>query len=91
MNERRGRQRRRREGTGPTPSTGPDPLLGLRAIHFLLIAGGGVAAVAGYWLLSRGSISAAPVLLILAYLVLVPIGLALPARRRGSRDGSTDR
>jgi pheromone shutdown protein TraB len=47
-----------------------------------LLAGSGVVvAVLGFWLLSTGSISAAPAILILAYLVLIPVGLALPRRR----------
>jgi len=35
-----------------------------------------VAIGLGFWLLARGSITAAPVLLVLGYCVLVPYGLA---------------
>ena len=38
-----------------------------------------MVAVAGFWVLSTGSISLAPALLVVAYLVLIPVGLALPA------------
>lgn len=56
-----------------------------------MIGGGVIVAVAGFWLLSGGSISAAPALLILAYLVLIPIGLVLPDRKRDSSEISSDR
>ncbi len=36
-----------------------------------------MSLVLGYWLLSRGSTTLAPVLLVLGYCVLVPVGLAL--------------
>lgn len=91
MSRRRGRERRRRGNVDPTPAAGSDPALKLRAIHLLMIGGGVIVAVAGFWLLSGGSISAAPALLILAYLVLIPIGLVLPDRKRDSSEISSDR
>jgi hypothetical protein len=33
--------------------------------------------VAGYWLLAQGSTTAAPVLLVLGYCVLLPLGVIL--------------
>ena len=36
----------------------------------------------GFWLLSRGSITMAPLLLVLGYCVLIPIGILLPTRER---------
>jgi hypothetical protein len=36
-----------------------------------------VSLVVGYWLLSQGSTTLAPVLLVLGYCVLFPVGLAL--------------
>jgi hypothetical protein len=86
---RTGRVRTRGEPSGPASSAGPDPRLGFEPLHLALVLGGVVVAVAAYWLLDQGSISAAPVLLVVAYLVLLPIGLALPSRRRRSEeDGS---
>ena len=38
-------------------------------------AAGVVAAVTGLWLVSRGDITAAPILLVLAYLVFFPLAL----------------
>jgi hypothetical protein len=50
------------------------------ALHFtkvnaLLGAGGIVALTAGYWLLAQGSITAAPMLLVLGYVVLLPMAI----------------
>ncbi|HUL04084.1 MAG TPA: hypothetical protein VLV16_12730 [Gemmatimonadales bacterium] len=40
-----------------------------------LLAAALVTVAAGYWLLSRGSTTAAPLLLVLGYCVLFPVGL----------------
>jgi uncharacterized membrane protein (Fun14 family) len=41
-----------------------------------MLGGGGVLALtAGYWLLAQGSITAAPMLLVLGYVVLVPMAI----------------
>jgi hypothetical protein len=45
--------------------------------NYAFLAAGVVCLAAGYWLLSRGSTGAAPVLLVLGYCVCFPIGLAL--------------
>lgn len=42
----------------------------------LAVAGLGVMTL-GYWLLARGSITAAPLLLVLAYVVLLPLAIIL--------------
>jgi hypothetical protein len=43
-----------------------------------MVLGGALVSLAlGYWLLSRGSTTLAPVLLVLGYCVLFPVGLAL--------------
>ena len=42
------------------------------------LGGAGLAALAlGYWLLAQGSITAAPLLLVLGYVVLLPLALIL--------------
>lgn len=41
----------------------------------LLGAAGLVCLALGYWLLARGSITAAPILLVLAYIVLLPMAI----------------
>ncbi len=45
--------------------------------NYILLAAGFVSLVLGYWLLSRGSTTTAPVLLVLGYCVFFPLGLAL--------------
>lgn len=41
-----------------------------------ILAGAGVVClVLGYWLLAQGSITAAPLLLVLAYVVLLPMAI----------------
>ncbi len=41
-----------------------------------LLGGAGVLCLAlGYWLLAQGSITAAPLLLVLAYVVLLPLAI----------------
>lgn len=45
--------------------------------NYLCLAAAVVSLAVGYWLLSRGSTTLAPILLVLGYCVLFPIGLAL--------------
>jgi hypothetical protein len=45
--------------------------------NFVLLGAAGVCVAAGYWLLARGSTTAAPILLVLGYCVFFPVGLAL--------------
>ena len=53
-------------------------------LNSILLGLGLVTLVVGYLALSRGSITLAPVLLVLGYCVLVPASLLLRARRQGS-------
>ncbi|MFQ5679686.1 MAG: hypothetical protein ACE5HP_09540 [Gemmatimonadota bacterium] len=57
---------------------------GLRGVNLLLLIGAGGAILAGYLLLDRGSVTAAPILLLLGYAVLIPAGLLVGSRRKGS-------
>jgi hypothetical protein len=61
-------------------------------INYALFGAALVAIIAGYVLLSRGSITAAPLLLILGYIVLVPAALlvGLSGRSRGTEAPSND-
>jgi len=45
--------------------------------NFALLGAALACITLGYWLLSRGSTTAAPILLVLGYCVLFPVGLAL--------------
>jgi hypothetical protein len=46
-------------------------------VNLALGAAGLVSLVLGYWLLAGGSITAAPLLLVLGYVVLLPLALIL--------------
>lgn len=50
-------------------------------LNYALLAAGAVAVVAGYVLLDRGSATAAPLLLVLGYAVLLPAGILAGWRR----------
>lgn len=45
--------------------------------NYAALGAAAVAIVAGFWLLAGGSTTAAPLLLVLGYVILVPAGLAL--------------
>lgn len=45
------------------------------AVNAAFLAAGLATLVLGYWLLSQGSITAAPLLLVLAYVVLLPLAI----------------
>lgn len=51
-----------------------------------------VAIVVGYVLLDRGSVTAAPVLLVVGYVILIPLALLLGYRRLGGagEEGASD-
>lgn len=45
--------------------------------NYALLGTACLCVIAGYWLLARGSTTAAPILLVLGYCVFFPAGLAL--------------
>ena len=45
--------------------------------NYIVLGGAIVSLALGSWLLSRGSTTLAPVLLVLGYCILFPVGLAL--------------
>jgi len=53
----------------------------MKPINWALLAAGAVAVFVGYVLLDRGSVTAAPLLLFVGYLVLIPAGLLVGLRR----------
>jgi hypothetical protein len=53
----------------------PAPALRFTTENAILAAAGIVCLALGYWLLARGSITAAPLLLVLAYVVLLPLAI----------------
>ncbi|TVR63691.1 MAG: hypothetical protein EA422_08860 [Gemmatimonadales bacterium] len=54
-----------------------------------VLVAGVLMAVAGFWVLSTGSITVAPILLVLGYLLLIPLGLSLSGKRKAPGGGST--
>ena len=63
-------------------------LFGFGRINIALLAAAVVAVFVGYRLLNAGSTTAAPLLLLVGYAVLVPAGLLWGLRDRG--DGDAD-
>lgn len=69
-----------------------DPHLVFGPVQGVVLAVGVVVAGVAFWVLSTGSITVAPLLLVLGYLVLIPLGLSLSGLRRkmGSDTGRSD-
>ena len=68
-------RRRAKRAGGPRPSE-PSPVdipFGRR--NYLIFAAAALTIIAGYVALSRGSITLAPILLLVGYLVLIPWGI----------------
>ncbi len=63
---------------------------GLRPINYALLGGAVVAIVLGYVLLDRGSITAAPILLVFGYVVLIPAALLVGLWERRNGGASDD-
>ncbi len=77
---RKRRSRRAREGEGGQPPKGGrtrqrDEGLRFTSVNALFGGAALVTVVAGYVLLAQGSITAAPLLLALGYLILFPVAL----------------
>ena len=58
-------------------SSDSQPRLQFGAVNAALFAGAAIALGAGYLLLAHGSTTAAPILLVVGYCVLLPLGLIL--------------
>ena len=58
-------------------SISPPPSLGFSRVNLLLGGAGLVSLVLGYWLLAGGSVTLAPLLLVLGYVVLLPLAIIL--------------
>jgi len=63
-------------------------LFGFARINIALLAAGVVAVILGYLLLNAGSTTAAPLLLIAGYAVLIPAGLIWGVRHRDLERGN---
>ena len=60
--------------------------LGLHVMNWALLLAGVVAVLFGYVLLNRGSVTAAPLLLVLGYLILIPAGLIAGLRQSDEQE-----
>ncbi|MDH3272845.1 MAG: hypothetical protein OEN56_16010 [Gemmatimonadota bacterium] len=58
-----------------TPRSDAPAALKFTKVNAMLGLGGLVALTLGYWLLAQGSITAAPLLLVLGYVVLLPMAI----------------
>ena len=67
--------RRQRRGPGQRPVEPPDVEIPFGKKNYILFGIAAVAIVAGYIALSKGSITLAPILLLLGYLVLIPMAI----------------
>ena len=66
-----------------SPAAAPDRRFAFGPANYAAFALGVVAIIAGYVLLDQGSVTAAPIMLVLGYAVLLPLGLVLGWRRLG--------
>lgn len=58
-------------------STPTRPALSFTGVNAVFGVAGLVTLTLGYWLLAKGSITAAPLLLVLAYVILLPLAVIL--------------
>ena len=68
------RRRAKRSG-GPRPAEPATAEIPFGRKNYLIFAAAAAVIIAGYVALSRGSITFAPILLLLGYLVLIPWGI----------------
>ena len=67
--------RRQRRGPGPRPVEAPNAEIPFGKRNYLIFGVAALVILAGYLALSKGSITLAPILLLLGYLVLIPLGI----------------
>jgi hypothetical protein len=67
--------RRQRRGTGQRPAEPPGVEIPFGKKNYVIFGVAALVILAGYIFLSRGSITVAPILLLLGYLVLIPMGI----------------
>ncbi|MFQ5537399.1 MAG: hypothetical protein ACE5GJ_08095 [Gemmatimonadota bacterium] len=63
--------------TRKNSTSSPPAALKFTAVNGVLGGAGLATLVLGYWLLAQGSVTAAPLLLVLAYVVLLPLAVIL--------------
>lgn len=68
-----------------------EPLLALGRTNWLLMGAGVAAAGVGFVLLSRGDISLAPILIVVGYCALIPLGIVWRTRPPAGGGGTGSR
>jgi hypothetical protein len=68
-------RRRPKRAGGPRPSEPSAVEIPFKRKNYIIFAAAAAVIVAGYVALSRGSITLAPILLLVGYLVLLPWGI----------------
>ena len=68
-------------------SVSHDPLLSFTRTNYLFMAAGAALAIVGFLLLKGGDISLAPLLLVVGYCALIPLGIIWRDRRPGEARG----
>jgi hypothetical protein len=68
-------KRRAKRPAGPRPTEPASVEIPFGRTNYIIFAAAAAVIVAGYIALSRGSITLAPILLLLGYLVLIPWGI----------------
>lgn len=71
------------KNTSSRPAPARKPWFGFDRRNVIVLVAAVVSIVVGYVLLDRGSVTAAPILLVLGYVVLLPTGLLLGYRAAG--------
>jgi hypothetical protein len=67
--------RRQRRGPGQRPTEAPNVEIPFGKKNYVIFGLAALVILGGYILLSKGSITLAPIMLLLGYLVLIPIGI----------------
>ena len=67
--------RRQRRGPGQRPAEPPNAEIPFGKKNYILFGIAALVIVGGYIALSKGSITLAPILLLLGYLVLIPMAI----------------
>ena len=70
-------QRQTRRASAKASQSAESDSLRFSVVNAALGGAGVLALTAGYWFLAHGSITAAPLLLVLGYVVLLPLALIL--------------
>lgn len=67
--------RKQRRGAGQRPTEPQNVEIPFGRKNYIIFGAAALVILAGYLALSKGSITLAPILLLLGYLVLIPIGI----------------